>query len=69
MKGEQNKVEKITPTFLLLAHDDNVMLSHIRETISPKYNWRVTRSPLVLSSHNSSNRPETYFSSSNLHYQ
>ena len=53
-------------TFLLLVHDDDARPSQIRETISPKYKWMVTRSPLVLSSHSSSNRPEIFLSSSNL---
>lgn len=51
----------------MLAHDDDIISSHRRETISVKYNWRVTLSLLAISSHNSSNKPATSLSSSNLH--
>jgi len=64
IEKEENKARL---TFLLLAHDDDDMPSQISETISVKYKWRVIRSPLVYSSHSSSNRPETFLSSSNLH--
>ena len=53
-------------TFFLLVHDDDVIPLQMRDTISTRYNCRVIRSPLVFSSHNSSNNPETCLSSSNL---
>lgn len=53
-------------TFFLLAHDEDVSPSSTSVTISFRYNWRVTRSLLIFSSHNSSYRLETFLSSSNL---
>lgn len=60
-------IRKIISTFCFRDHEDDIIPPLISSTISPKYNWRVTRSLLIFSSHISSYRLETDFSSSNLH--